>query len=251
MAIDLTYLNRFEFKYIISLEQRDRILKRISPFCDFDKNVQDHDVGYWVSSLYYDSDQLQCFRTKVEGEKNRAKLRIRVYPPKVDLCSLELKLKENNNVTKQRVVVDYDLARYWLDSSFVEQQKAIEQYSPTEQETLNKVFTLHRFFKLRPQVVVSYRRIALRSKSDSRLRLTFDQNLRGNRNLLDPTQTLNLSSNDRGTLLLPPHLCVFEVKFNHFIPTWMIRVLQSENCSINKISKYCEGIAHNYHYAWS
>ena len=75
--------NRFELKYLVSTSL-------IEPLeCEFQKYlIPDHHGdkkgGYALKSLYYDTDDYQFYREKIDGVKYRRKLRIRYYEKEKD-----------------------------------------------------------------------------------------------------------------------------------------------------------------------
>ena len=66
--------NRFELKYVITLQQAARFKAALRPYLLPD----DHgDGAYTLSSLYYDSPDLRCYWEKVDGVRFRRKRRTR------------------------------------------------------------------------------------------------------------------------------------------------------------------------------
>ena len=66
--------NRFELKYILPLTRCARLIDEL-----MDQIVPDRhggSAGYSVVSLYYDSPDLECFWSKIEGVKYRRKVRL-------------------------------------------------------------------------------------------------------------------------------------------------------------------------------
>ena len=66
---------------------------------------------YEVRSIYFDSPFKKAFFDKTNGIKTRVKLRIRYYPDfqngEKELVFIELKKKNNENVSKSRILVPF------------------------------------------------------------------------------------------------------------------------------------------------
>ena len=70
--------NRFELKYLVSLQQAERFKTGMRPYVIPDE--YGHNNGrYSLSSLYYDSPSFRCFRENLDGIRFRRKLRVRRY----------------------------------------------------------------------------------------------------------------------------------------------------------------------------
>jgi len=230
-------MNRFEMKYIVPVFKRDAILKSMNPFCVMDKYTAKNGEGYHVSSLYFDSDGLQFYQEKINGERDRIKLRVRRYAQlEGDTCSLELKSKTDNIVEKVRVFLSYADIKKVVDTSLPFDKFLPAELSVEDRSVLKRVRYFRDRFQLSPKVVVRYRRLALEGAYDRRLRITFDTDLRAQRADLTPLSRL------RGSAVLPLALCVMEVKFNETVPKWLVRVLQRHDCDVSRVSKYCSGI---------
>src|SRR6185436_2710754 len=71
---------RVEFKYLVSNDLIDVIRRDLQPYVVADVlGGKDHDGEYTVRSIYYDTPQLECYETKLDGLKVRNKFRIRGY----------------------------------------------------------------------------------------------------------------------------------------------------------------------------
>ena len=70
--------NRYELKYILTYKEYVDAVKFLKGFLRRDRHSGEEGV-YRISSLYYDSLDLSCYRNKIDGIKYRRKLRLRVY----------------------------------------------------------------------------------------------------------------------------------------------------------------------------
>ncbi len=229
------YFNRYEFKYIIDVATRDKIIAEISPFCKFDDYALKN-RGYRVSSLYFDSDNLHSYFEKIDGERLRRKLRIRAYPGSgSENCFIEIKQKNVNNVVKRRLGLPIAQAYSALANPDTESDffQGLKEY---DRQVLSEVWYMAELYGLKPKIVVSYMRMPFEGAFERRFRLTFDSNLQ--------CRKTNLRAEEKGLNknILNPRLVVMEVKFNSFVPFWMVNILNKYNCSLNKLSKYCSGV---------
>ena len=69
--------NRFELKYIMSLQQAEHLRAELQPYLVPDEHGSSSG-SYPVTSLYLDSPDYRCYWKKENG-KYKCKLRIRVY----------------------------------------------------------------------------------------------------------------------------------------------------------------------------
>ncbi len=233
------YFRRYEIKYQISTTERDVIKAYLNGFMEPDPFVQ-NGRDYEVRSLYFDSPSRKAYHEKLNGEAFRRKLRIRYYPgsqnstPKT--VFLEIKRKNGENVSKARIQVPFDNALELAEgtSHFAEQFHAT--LSHQDQTILQEVWYLVRLHHLKPAIVVSYKRQAFRGQEEKRFRLTFDSEIRVRKTNFDLHYGYGVK------YILPRDVVVMEAKFNEHIPAWAIRILQSNNCWQEKISKFAQGI---------
>ncbi len=234
-----SYFNRYEFKFIIDLETRDRIIKDITPFCKVDENSPSK-KDYSVVSVYYDSDSFRSYFEKIDGEKMRRKVRIRIYPDsKTDKCFIEIKSKINTNVYKKRVYLKLDDAKKLLAKAD-DSSRIYRLLNETDRKVIDEVWIMKHRRKLKPKSVVSYKRMAFEGRYDRRFRLTFDNALKVRKTDLEDFK------NQGGIYALSPKSVIMEVKFNQIIPVWMINILNRYDLISIKISKYCSGIEQLY-----
>ena len=93
--------SRFEFKYILNEEIKNKIEKQVKEFMKFDGFVHtDLSDSYFVRSLYYDSPSSSNFYEKIDGIKNKKIL----GDYSIDKYSLKiLKSINHNKIQKQRL----------------------------------------------------------------------------------------------------------------------------------------------------
>tara|TARA_R110002072_G_scaffold243682_4_gene402855 strand:- start:35580 stop:36329 length:750 start_codon:yes stop_codon:yes gene_type:complete len=225
--------NRYEIKYSVPVRQLRHLVPDLELFLEPDPHASAS--GYYkVSSLYFDTPDLDCYRNKLDGLLYRRKLRIRVYPDRPDdVAFVEIKQRINRTVQKRRLAMTLKDA-YQLCSG----HQRYHLSDPDDQEVADEVHYLVRSLRLVPQCVISYTRKAYQGYFvDPGLRLTFDTMIRTRRAGFD------LEKPRREVLAFPAGMTVMEVKANERAPHWLTTLLARHECNLDRISKYCYGIS--------
>jgi hypothetical protein len=101
---------------------------------------------------------------------------------------------------------------------------------------LNEIWFLYKKFNLRPACIVSYKRQAFLSKLERTLRVTFDTNV------CVRNYDFNLEHGGGSQYIVPRGITIMEIKFNTFVPHWIIKIIQKNDCLQYKISKFATGL---------
>lgn len=227
--------DRLELKYVIPSSTRDALIDdlraNVSPDPEGDAGV------YQVTSLYYDTADLACFRAKLEGIKFRRKLRIRQYgmlgnDPNAEVM-VEIKQRINRTTQKRRIGLPlreaYLLCRGQLRREWPNQMHA---------SVADEVTFLALALLLRPTCVIGYIRQAfIGSRYEPGLRITFDHGL------WSSVADAGLGGGAARHAILPPDWVVMELKTNRAIPLWVSNLLARNNVALDRVSKYCAGLA--------
>jgi len=210
------------------------MLPRIKERMKYDSHAHSWDQGYFISSLYYDTPSLDCYRNKIDGCLHRRKYRIRSYGNATAVRTyLECKEKWNRVITKSRTELSpgaQDLLNTSLDLKSI-----LHHLDPTP--AVNQAMYWTYLGRLKPALVVTYHRIAFMGKNgENNMRVTFDKNLKYR------SRHLNPATQEGGKHILAPDRVVMEVKFCEKIPSWMVYLLHNNTCNIIRISKYGLGM---------
>lgn len=228
--------NRYEYKYVIDHRQCVDFCRDLEPFTRPDPHCTD-ELGYGVRSLYWDSPERTFFWEKIEGFKDRRKLRFRRYPAS-DQVFIEIKQRTDRTIQKRRTrwPLDRTLAVFGPHTSEKSEDSELtdeERNDPVVREAL----VLCRMHNLQPAAWITYRRRALFAIHESDLRITVDRRLRYE------TQDLDLERPpEEGKCLLDPNRAVLEIKFNDRVPRWLCRLLEEHGIELSRMSKYCTAI---------
>ena len=231
---------RHELKYLITHAQRTALLAQLANYTEPDQNsAGQHE--YTIASLYYDTADYKAYWDKIDGHRNRRKVRVRVYGNGVVTDTtpafVEIKGRRNKMMSKKRVAMPYaqavDLDAY---------PAHLAGFAPEDQAVLEEVIYLHTALQLQPACVVTYQRLALNGVEPyGDLRITFDTQLRGRIRDL----SLLTAGADSGHYFIPPELCIMEIKINRNVPYWLATLVAQQRCVARRISKYCLALEQN------
>lgn len=228
MAIEI--FSRKEQKYLITRHQYSELTTELEPYTRNDKNGVNG--RYTVSSLYFDNLHKDIYFETKNKVKYRQKLRLRVYgETEANMKAFfEIKQKHDKVVHKRRLTMSLGEANRYLRAAGGE---SLSNYRVSNLQVLREIDYFRNFYKLRPEMVVSYDRHALHGQIDPNLRMTFDFNLRCRRDELD------LARGAHGDFFIDPDLVVLEVKVDNSVPLWLARILQKLECEQRSSSKFC------------
>ncbi len=227
--------NRYELKYIVTVEQTQRIIDDLLEMTEPDP--YSGLAGYRLCSLYYDSPGLDFFWAKIEGLKFRRKLRLRVYEgddiEAVTHGMVEIKQRINRTVQKRRLKLPLEEAEQLCAGSFDD-----TGLDAMDQQVASEVQYMVRGMHLSPTCITAYHRKAfVGGLYDAGLRITFDTDVRYRVHGLQ----VNLNANNHH--IIPPDWCIMEVKANDSVPDWVTSLLSRHSCQLRRVSKYCAGLA--------
>ncbi|WP_449538944.1 VTC domain-containing protein [Ferdinandcohnia sp. Marseille-Q9671] len=228
MAIEI--FSRREQKYLITRFQYEALVDLMSPYMRYDKFGN---AGrYTVTSLYFDNDERQIYFETKNKLKFRQKLRLRIYG-ETDMngtAFFEVKQKHRNVVNKRRTAIPLMEAYRYINKP---SNASLYNYQTSNQQIFKEIDYFRKYYKLLPEMVVSYDRQAFHCVTDPDLRVTFDLNLRCR------DEDLNIENGPYGKHFIDPNLVVLEVKVTHSVPLWLTRILQDLDCEQRSASKFC------------
>lgn len=225
--------NRYEIKYSIPVSALAVLKKDLELFLGRDPHASESGF-YSIASLYFDTPDLDCYRNKLDGLLFRRKLRIRVYPEQDNgMAFVEIKQRVNRTVQKRRLPMTLKDA-YAMCSGATH----FKLSEADDQEIADEVHFLVTALRLRPKNVIAYTRLAyVGHMVDPGLRLTFDTLVRTRQADFD------LEVPKKMHIAFPANMAVMEIKANERVPHWLIGLLARHQCTLTRISKYCNGIA--------
>lgn len=216
-----TVFKRYELKYMLTHEQKGKILEDISPYMALDTYGRTT-----IRNIYLDTENYRLVRRSIERPAYKEKLRIRSYAQANgdSTVFVELKKKYEKVVYKRRLPLSEREAMAWI---------CREKACPMNTQISREIEYFMNFYgKLRPSVFLSYEREAYYEKAGGDFRITFDDSI------LCRQTDISLCSPVYGTPILPEGKILMELKCSGGIPLWMTRVLSRERIYKTSFSKY-------------
>ena len=225
----VTTFQRYEKKFYITKQQRDRLLPVILEHMEPDEYCLDG-KSYNLVNLYFDDDDDTVIINSVMKPKYKEKLRLRCYgAPKSgdDTVYFEIKSKLYGTVVKRRAGMRYADALEYIKSG-KRPQTDVYIY----RQVLDEIDELRKRCPCVPRLIISYDRQAFFMREDPSVRLTFDENIMTCRDDLDLTHYKG------GQYLIPPDNVILEIKVPYSIPLWLSKACSDEGIFMSSFSKY-------------
>lgn len=219
-----TVFKRYEIKYILTLEQKEKILEAMQEYMALDKYGRSS-----IRNIYFDTDSYRLIRRSIDKPVYKEKLRIRSYGQATEDSKVfvELKKKYDGIVYKRRLALPCSVAFDWTDGKIP---------CPVDTQISREVqYFLKYYGSLRPAAFLSYEREAYYEKNGGSFRVTFDDTI------LFRTTDLSLLSDTYGESLLEDGKVLMELKCAGGIPLWFVKILSSLKIYKTSFSKYGMG----------
>ena len=217
---DIMIFQRVESKYVIDLQQKEKLLSLLLPHL-----VPDIHGVSTISSLYMDTPDFRLVRASMDGKIYKEKLRLRSYgvPSLSDRVFLEIKKKYRGVVYKRRESMMLSEAKEYLQG----------KRSATPSQIMREIDYAFSYYKeLSPSMQISYEREAYTMKEDPQVRITFDHGIRYR------TQELFLENGNYGKRILGEDLYVMEIKTLGGMPVFLSHLLDELKIYPGSFSKY-------------
>jgi len=212
---------RYEYKYLLTIEQKEKILKTMEPYMKLDAYGKTT-----IRNLYFDTDTYLLIRRSLEKPIYKEKLRLRSYA-QTDSDSqifVELKKKYKKVVYKRRISMSEEEAMLWFRHNMTPDEKS---------QIINEIEYFRQYYKkLHPTMFISYEREAYYGNDNTDFRITFDDNI------LCRQTDLSLQCGIYGTPILPDGIVLMEIKCSGGIPLWLTSILSNEHLYKTSFSKY-------------
>ncbi len=222
MSKQLKY--RHEMKHKIMNAEALTIKSRISLIMKMDTNSSDNGK-YLIRSLYFDTPEDKALLDKINGFSIREKFRIRFYNNDTSFIRLEKKIKHNNMTAKLSARLTKEEVEKIIAND-------IEFLKESSNELLREFYLKLRCDRLQAKSIVDYYREAYIFDAGN-IRVTIDSDIR------TPVNSIDLfNSNSQTISIIENNTSVLEVKYNEFIPEFILDLIQINKCSSTAISKY-------------
>ena len=228
----ITVFKRYEKKYLLTVAQYDEIRRFLASYMDYDPYCLD-DRSYKLYNIYYDSVNNDLIRVSSDAPIYKEKLRMRSYYPHrapEDNVFFEIKQKYNGVVTKRRATMPYKDAEYMVEHQELPAPLPGESYFNLQVK--KEILRMLKYYDLRPNVYISYDRVAMFGKDNPELRITFDKEIFTRR------ENVNFNGDTSGFDVLPQGYILMEIKIPNTVPLWLARYLSEHKIFNSSFSKY-------------
>lgn len=216
-------LARHEYKHSLNYGDYVILCDRLRHIMGRDSHT-DENGEYKVRSLYFDTPGDKALREKIDGVSGREKFRIRRYIGFEDYLNLEKKSKVYGLCYKQS-------ARITADEVAAIQDGDLTWMATDSRELIKVLYTKMKNELLKPKTVVDFIRKPFVCLAGN-VRVTFDRNIRTG---LYATDFMN---EILPTVIAGDEIVLMEVKYDQFIPDYILDVLQLGNRRASPCSKY-------------
>jgi len=227
--------SRYELKYLIDEPCARAVTGFVQAYLEPDEHaLKRPNYEYPVHSLYLDSPDLALCRATLHGERNRFKLRIRVYDGDPSTPAFfEIKRRLDSVILKRRAAVHKSsvprlLAGQWPHLTDLQQTNHGMYYG-----ALQHFCGLKSTVRAEGTVFVSYVREAYVTPKDNSVRVTFDRRIRTRR-------YNNVFSVADSPDWIDPGVAgvILEIKFTDRFPIWIQDMVRMFNLDRRSMAKY-------------
>lgn len=216
---------RHELKYLISEQEKEALIRRLSLFMQADAHTGSGSRGYMIRSLYFDDRFERAYKEKLAGVETRKKYRIRIYNCSDKVIKLECKHKQGQYIHKTSAPLTRIQTQAIIAGDY--------DFLLLRDEPLCREFYLECAMNgMSPKVVVDYDRIPFVYPYGD-VRITFDCGIRAGLftdNLFDEKLPV--------TTVIEPGMLIMEVKFTEYLPEFIRKLLPVADSAYMAYSKY-------------
>ncbi len=231
---------RYERKYLVPNNKLNELREAIMPFVrpDIYAATQNNHPQYTVRSIYFDSAHRHAVFEKIEGLRDRKKLRIRGYDKLQDdsLVFTEIKRKISNRICKNRAPFLYKNIAKVLETGDYEPY-LLKNTQQTRDDAARFLYNQKRFH-MEPVNLIVYNREPYHGKFCSDTRITFDKDIRSR--IYPKIHELY----DDVDFVYPwaGHF-IMEIKYYDApMPSWAKSIVWEFDLKAEALSKYVEGV---------
>lgn len=229
--------DRYEFKYILNHIQAQQIQNHIESI-GIERDDNSKTGSYIVNSMYFDTPFLDDYQDKEGSLLIRKKMRARTYEDcwgsSMNRVWLEIKNKRNFSIFKERTPITSEQWRKFILSNSC--LPLLQDFSLGDQDILKRFSYIYTKDRYEPHVIVKYNRAAYLVNHTSKVRITFDRNIRTGfvndlHQVSEPTVPVTLNET------------IMEVKFREQLPYWFTDLVNHYEISRMDFSKYNYSVA--------
>ncbi len=207
---------RHEMKYLIPMEYISIIRNRLVAVLEYD--AYSAGGGYNVRSLYYDTFNDMCLKTKINGCDERNKWRLRLYNYDYSVIKLECKHKKGRGIYKESEILPQSTINP-KDVSNIKKGSLLEKFRIIQESEW-----------LAPVCLIDYEREAFVFDYGT-VRITIDKSIR-------VVNSVDVTSQESVSFPVTEGFCILEVKWTEYMPMIIKELLDSIAGYEIAVSKY-------------
>ena len=216
---------RVEDKFLCSVPDMYILQSKISSVLRHDSNSMSRS-GYKITSVYFDDYRDSNLSDTVDGVAARKKYRARIYNDSFECIKLEVKYKLNSRVYKRTATINKEQLEQLMNG------QPITDDNPNMDNPLTMFNLAIKQDMLMPKVIVEYDRAAY-VYSAGNVRITFDRAVRSSKDF-----ARFLDNNRCKYRIISDVNQVLEVKYDQFVPGFIMQLLENGNMQQITFSKY-------------
>jgi|TARA_B110000305_G_scaffold129603_1_gene144967 hypothetical protein len=233
-------LNRTEYKYLITLDDRDQFESDLDDRLVVD-SLASADGCYPIVTQYYETPTRECYWEKQRSLASRRKIRVRIYgteggkiPP---TGFIEIKHKHFGIGAKRRLFLPVEEAIAFAKGDHEILRRIERKWSRSQRMIIAEIYDLIERRLFEPAIQLRYDRKALMT-TDGQLRITFDTDLKCR------SEILKLQPDDQRfkDYIIPPHQSILEVKSIGPVPFWFREYAGDIKLMRRSFSKFCRAM---------
>ena len=190
--------------------------------------------NYKVSSVYFDNINEKCYHQKIDGDKEKIKIRARYYNNQKKNINLEAKVKSSNKSYKLKTLIDNNEYENLLKYSIFNTEN--------KNEDSKKLGFYLKYYALQRNIKIDYDRIEFALNANSKIRFTIDYDIF----YCDPF------FEHRFKRVIENSLCIFEIKTSNVLIdkeiSYIISKFNMKNEAISKFSLAIQAKKRDYTY---
>jgi hypothetical protein len=214
---------RIERKYFFKRSDLTQLSLDLKIICE---NIN----TYKVTSIYFDNVHEYAYFQKIEGEKDKIKIRARYYNDLYDYINLEAKIKKSDKSYKLKAKLTETELSLLLKNNF------IDLHNKDVNDDISKIYYYYKYYGMQRNIDIEYKRIEMILKNQDKIRLTIDYDIFSSKNLFSVLGINKLRC-------IPQDLCVLEIKSNDGFVDGLVKfILEKYRMRNAAISKYALGL---------
>jgi hypothetical protein len=224
-------ITRHELKFLIHHFDYVTLKHKLKHMLAADTHSTTQD--YTVKSLYFDDIYNSAYHDKVDGVRDRAKYRIRLYNHNHSRINLEKKIKQNDRVHKLAAPLSHAESLALIHGDYA--------LSEADSPLIQAFKTVAKMRRFTPKVIVEYDREAYTFPINN-IRITFDKRL------CTHLHSTSLFDTVPGHSVLSPNTLILEIKYDMFLPGFIRTQFELDARPQLALSKYVmcrDGILQN------